>query len=130
MILFTSYHIIYKIGDIFSLNRNLTPVAVGIGRTYTTQCTIPYDNCYYVPGSGLVTIQFLVRSDVILPTGTQLFQMTTTVARPTAVRKLPAIMKNNGQYFAWYVDINEYGYIVQNGGNSVTEIWVDGSYII
>lgn len=31
MILFTSYHIIYKIGDIFSLNRNLTgqvPTAV------------------------------------------------------------------------------------------------------
>ena len=108
----------------------MTPVSAGIGRIYTTQCTIPYDNCYYVPGSGLVTIQFLVRSDVVLPVGTQLFQMTLTAARPSTTRKLPAIMKNNGQYFAWYVDINEYGYIVQNGGNSVTEIWVDGSYII
>lgn len=101
-----------------------------MGRTYTTQCTIHNDNCYYVPGTGLVTIQFLVRSDVILPIGTQLFQMTTPAARPTATRKLPAVMKNDGQYFAWYVDINEYGYIVQNGGNSVTEIWICGSYRI
>jgi hypothetical protein len=75
-------------------------------------------------------IQFLVRSDVILPVSTQLFQMTTPAARPSATRKLPAIMKNDGKYFAWYVDINEYGYIIQNGGTSVTEIWVDGSYII
>lgn len=94
----------------------------------TEQDSFPYINSY-IRGSE-VTLQFKVVADIILPAGTNLFKISDSGAYPSSVMQVPAVLKNNDSYFTYFINVTTDGYIIQNAGNSVTEIWVCGSYTI
>lgn len=100
-----------------------------MSNAYTTNDTFHLENCYF-KGEKEVFLQFNVRSNIILPTGTNLFKLSTPRAYPKATRQVPAIVYNNGAYLPWHVDVSTDGYIRQNAGSAVTQIWVCGSYIV